>query len=65
MRLSKISREFKIDIQTLVEFLEKECGDPNSKWMPMSQVPEDLFDLLNKEFNIDIFKIVPQKKTSI
>ena len=53
MRLSKIAKDFNVGIQTLVEFLEKKGGDPNIEWKPMSQVPDDLYELLSKEFNKD------------
>jgi translation initiation factor IF-2 len=53
MRLSKIAKDFNVGIQTLVDFLEKKGGDPNMEWKPMSQVPDDLYELLSKEFNKD------------
>ncbi|MBR5068362.1 MAG: translation initiation factor IF-2 [Bacteroidales bacterium] len=53
MRLSKIAKDFNVGIQTLVDFLEKKGGDPSMEWKPMSQVPDDLYELLSKEFNKD------------
>ncbi len=53
MRLSKIAKDFNVGIQTLVDFLEKKGGDPEAQWSPMSQVPDDLYDLLSREFNKD------------
>ena len=52
MRLSKIAKDFNVGIQTLVEFLEKK-GDPQTEWGPMSNVPDDLFETLSREFNKD------------
>ncbi len=53
MRLSKIAKNFNVGIQTLIEFLEKKGGDSTTKWGPMSQVEDSLYDLLSKEFNKD------------
>ncbi len=53
MRLSKIAKDFNVGIQTLVDFLEKKGGDPEAKWTPMSQVPDDLYNMLSREFNKD------------
>ena len=53
MRLSKIAKDFNVGIQTLVDFLEKKGGDAEAKWTPMSQVPDDLYNLLSREFNKD------------
>ena len=53
MRLSKIAKDFNVGIQTLVDFLEKKGGDPSISWNPMSQVPDNLYELLSKEFNKD------------
>ncbi len=53
MRLSKIAKTLNVGIQTLIEFLEKKGGDPNTKWGPMSQVEDSLYELLRKEFNKD------------
>ena len=52
MRLSKIAKDFNVGIQTLVEFLEKKSNVAES-WGPMSNVPDDLFDLMSREFNKD------------
>ena len=52
MRLSKIAKDFNVGIQTLVEFLEKKSGSSES-WGPMSNVPDDLYDLMSREFNKD------------
>ena len=53
MRLSKIAKDFNVGIQTLVDFLEKKGGDTDVKWTPMSQVPDDLCDMLSREFGKD------------
>lgn len=52
MRLSKIAKDFNVGIQTLVEFLNKK-GKPATKWGPMSNVPDDLYEQLSREFNKD------------
>ena len=51
MRLSKIAKDFNVGIQTLVEFLQKKGG--NSDWGPNSNVPDDMFEMLSREFNKD------------
>ena len=53
MRLSKIAKDFNVGMQTLVEFLEKKGGDPSVKWQPMSNVSDEQYALLAKEFNKD------------
>ena len=52
MRLSKIAKDFNVGIQTLVEFLEKKAGTAES-WGPMSNVPDDLYEQMSREFNKD------------
>ena len=52
MRLSKIAKDFNVGIQTLVEFLEKKSSATES-WGPMSNVPDDLYELMSREFNKD------------
>ncbi len=52
MRLSKIAKDFNVGIQTLVEFLQKKSGSAES-WGPMSNVPDDLYELMSREFNKD------------
>ena len=52
MRLSKIAKDFNVGIQTLIEFLEKKSGSAES-WGPMSNVPDDLYNLMSREFNKD------------
>ena len=52
MRLSKIAKDFNVGIQTLVEFLEKKSKAAES-WGPMSNVPDDLYELMSREFNKD------------
>lgn len=49
MRLSKIAKDFNIGIQTLIDFIEKNTNR-EERWSPMSQVPDDLYDLICKEF---------------
>ena len=53
MRLSKIAKDFNVGLQTLVDFLEKKGGDPSMKWSPMSNVTDEQYALLAKEFNKD------------
>ena len=53
MRLNKIAKDFNVGIQTLVDFLEKKSGDSEASWTPMSQVPDDMYELLSREFNKD------------
>lgn len=50
MRLSKIAKDLNIGIQTLIDFLEKTTGEAES-WGPMSNVSDDLYALICKEFN--------------
>ncbi len=52
MRLSKIAKDFNVGIQTLVEFLEKK-GGAATEWGPMTNVPDDMFEMLSHEFNKD------------
>ncbi len=52
MRLSKIAKDFNVGIQTLVEFLQKKNGT-STEWGPMSNVPDDLYEILSREFNKD------------
>ena len=52
MRLSKIAKDFNVGIQTLIEFLEKKAGTAES-WGPMSNVPDDLYEQMSREFNKD------------
>jgi len=51
-RLSKIAREFNVGLTTIVEFLHKKgfniAVDPNAK------VPEECYDILQREYNSDI-----------
>lgn len=50
MRLSKISKELNIGIQTLVDFLNNTTGESEC-WGPMSNVSDDLYALLQSEFS--------------
>ena len=52
MRLRQIAKDFNVGIQTLVEFLEKKAGTAES-WGPMSNVPDDLYEQMAREFNKD------------
>ncbi len=52
MRLSKIAKDFNVGIQTLVEFLEKKSNN-TTEWGPMTNVPDDMFEMLSHEFNKD------------
>lgn len=53
MRLSKIAKDFNVGIQTLVDFLEKKGDDSSVKWTPMSNVSDQQYELLSREFNKD------------
>ncbi|MBE9467019.1 MAG: translation initiation factor IF-2 [Bacteroidetes bacterium] len=51
-RLSKIAREFNVGISTIVDYLHKKNVKIDSN--PNTKIPEDVFDILAKEFSSEI-----------
>jgi translation initiation factor IF-2 len=51
-RLNRITREFNVGIATIVEFLEDKGHPIDSN--PNTKVPDELYDMLSKEFSSDI-----------
>lgn len=50
MRLSKLAKDLNIGIQTLIDYIKKKT-DGAENWGPMSQVPDDIYDLIQQEFS--------------
>ena len=62
-RLSKVAREFNVGISTIVEFLHKKGFDLDSN--PNSKVPEELYNLLVKEYSSDVSAKKESEKLSL
>jgi translation initiation factor IF-2 len=62
-RLSKVAREFNVGISTIVEFSHKKGFnlDPN----PNTKVPEELYNLLVKEYSSDVSAKKESEKLSL
>jgi len=62
-RLSKVAREFNVGISTIVEFLHKKGFDLDSN--PNTKVPEELYNLLVKEYSSDVSAKKESEKLSL
>ena len=52
MRLNKIAKDFNVGVQTLIDFIEKRTKAP-FEGGPMTSVPDDIYEMLSREFNKD------------
>ncbi|MDX9695279.1 MAG: translation initiation factor IF-2 [Bacteroidales bacterium] len=62
-RLSKVAREFNVGISTIVEFSHKKGFDLDSN--PNTKVPEELYNLLVKEYSSDVSAKKESEKLSL
>ncbi len=62
-RLSKVAREFNLGISTIVDFLHKKGHEINPN--PNTKVPEDLYNLLLKEYSSEISVKKESEKISL
>jgi translation initiation factor IF-2 len=62
-RLSKVAREFNVGISTIVEFLHKKGHTLDSN--PNTKVPDELYNLLVKEYSSDVSAKKESEKLSL